>query len=732
MHTFFINTSDRDFMSDREIMDIEITNRKLIMLNYSLKEWKDTKKGYNACAEKISELIDNHRDINNDFNIVIYVDLTAIELYNSLEPNIDNHLKREACLFTFYSVLKHYISDTLIKRLKDLAREPVETVIIFEENQKPREHLNFDDEKHQKILEEYMAKVIGFPDEETFKTLLPETYPELYKKIADISSLQAENERYEARMNVSIDSETAEKFTEKISGKFNSDYLKIYIKKMLRELTDNHCESEIRSEFLMNIYRSAMDNREISCTSFVTNNRAAVMNMTENLKRKLRIYMYLMEGVRTETFLYDSKAKSVCEPDRETWLNLNEYFVEKKRIYKTAYEKTLNLQESYSEKHLSPKLYAFDNEKFAVSEHGENVEGGISDRRIFSSEQVEEFDYDGSECAEKIRQKPDVKPKEYISTAENIRKYHVDYLNLLQEHIAGVLSNYAHRGDDRKPPVLKKRVVNIDSAVTEQTKTVCNYKKSDELFESRKNVIVEKTAEKSYETVQNKYFEFCAAEEIELTNIDEQYHWLVERIGQIERSLKKMKTVAVVSLVTLIVTYIPYILIQWEAITLNFAAFFTALSSLAMPVVLLGGVFGIVVARQKRKFKEVWNKFWQKNLQALEDNKKAAKHYDRLLTFYIPTLRYTYEYYQDVRFKKECESIAETKIAHHLEMLKKRVEQTEDIIDKLQLGDNAEHYTMPSSEEEIEYNRAYCSGKKNREFYSIIDDGLLKIAKGED
>ena len=709
MHTFFINTSDRDFMSDREIMDIEITNRKLIMLNYSLKEWKDTKKGYNACAEKISELIDNHKDINNDFNIVIYADLTAIKLYNSLEPNIDNHLKREACLFAFYSVLKHYISDTLIKRLKDLAREPVETVIIFEENEKPREHLNFNDEKHQKILEEYMAKVIGFPDEETFKTLLPETYPELYKKSVDISALKTENERYEARMNVSTDNEIAEKFTEKISGEFKSDYLKVYIKKMLAEFIDNHGESEIRSEFLMNIYRSARNNREISCTSFITNNRAAAVNMTENLKRKLRIYMYLIEGIKTETFLHDGKAKSVCEPDRETWLKLNEYFVEKKRIYKTAYEKTLNLQESYSEKHLSPKLYAFDNEKFAVNEHGENAESGVTDQRIFSSEQVEEFDYDGSEYAVKIRQQPDV-----------------------QEHIAGVLSNYAHRGDDRKPPVLKKRVVNIDSAVTEQTKTVCSYKKSDELFESRKNVIVEKTAEKSYETVQNKYFEFCAADEIELTNIDEQYHWLKERIEQIERSLKMMKTVAVVSLITLIVTYIPYILIQWEAITLNFAAFFTALCSLAMPVILLGGVFGIVVAHQKRKFKEVWNEFWQKNLQALEDNKKAAKHYDRLLTFYIPTLRYTYEYYQDVRFKKECESIAETKIAHHLEMLKKRVEQTEDIIDKLQLGNHAEHYTMPSSEDEIEYNRAYCSGKKNRAFYSVIDDGLLKIAKGED
>ena len=102
------------------------------------------------------------------------------------------------------------------------------------------------------------------------------------------------------------------------------------------------------------------------------------------------------------------------------------------------------------------------------------------------------------------------------------------------------------------------------------------------------------------------------------------------------------------------------------------------------------------------------------------------------MTFYIPALRYTYEYYQDVRFKKECESIAETKIAHHLEMLKKRVEQTEDIIDKLQLGDSAENYTMPSLEDEIEYNRAYCSGRKNCEFYSVIDDGLLKIAKGED
>ena len=732
MHTFFINTSDRDFMSDREIMDIEITNRKLIMLNYSLKEWKDTKKGYNACAEKISELIDNHKDINNDFNIVIYADLTAIKLYNSLEPNIDNHLKREACLFAFYSVLKHYISDTLIKRLKDLAREPVETVIIFEENQKPREHLKLDDWKHQKILEEYMAKVIGFPDEETFKTLLPETYPELYKKIADISSLKTSDERYEARMNISIDNETAEKFMEKISGEFKSDYLKVYIKKMLAELTDNHNESEIRSEFLMNIYRSARDNEEISCTSFVTNNRAAAMNMTENLKRKLRIYMYLTEGIRAETFLHDGKAKSVCEPDRETWLKLNEYFVEKKRIYRTVYENTVNLQKSYSENHLAPKLYAFDNEKFAVNEHGENAESGVTDKRIFSDDEIREFDYDGNEYAEKIRHKSHAKPKEYIRTAENIRQYHVDYLNLLQKHITGVLSNYAKRGSDRILPVLKKRVVNIDGAVTEQTRTACNYQKSDGAFESQKNVIVEQNAEKSYETVQNKYFEFCAADEIELTNIDEQYQWLKERIEQIDRSLKKMKTVAVVSLITLIITYIPYILIQWEAITLNFAAFFAALCSLAMPVVLLGGVFGAIVARQKRKFKEVWNEFWQKNLQALQNNKNAAKHYDRLLTFYIPALRYTYEYYQDVRFKKECESIAETKIAHHLEMLKKRVEQTEDIIDKLQLGDSAENYTMPSLEDEIEYNRAYCSGRKNCEFYSVIDDGLLKIAKGED
>ena len=140
MHTFFINTSDRDFMSDREIMDIEITNRKLIMLNYSLKEWQDSKKGYRACAEKISELIDNHKDINNDFNLVIYADLTAIELYNSLEPNIDNHLKREACLFAFYSVLKHYISDTLIKRLKDLAENLLKPS-LFLKKMKSRENI---------------------------------------------------------------------------------------------------------------------------------------------------------------------------------------------------------------------------------------------------------------------------------------------------------------------------------------------------------------------------------------------------------------------------------------------------------------------------------------------------------------------------------------------------------------------------------------------------------------
>ena len=85
--------------------------------------------------------------------------------------------------------------------------------------------MKLDDWKHQKILEEYMAKVIGFPDEETFKTLLPETYPELYKKIADISSLKTSDERYEARMNISIDNETAEKFMEKINVKTYEDML---------------------------------------------------------------------------------------------------------------------------------------------------------------------------------------------------------------------------------------------------------------------------------------------------------------------------------------------------------------------------------------------------------------------------------------------------------------------------------------------------------------------------
>lgn len=737
MHTFFINTSDRDLMSDKEIMDIEITSRHLLLLNYSLKEWKDTKNGYIACADKISELIDNYRDINNDFNLVIYVDLTEIELYNSLIPNIDNHLKREACLFAFYSVIKHYIHDTLIKRLNDFAREPVETVIIFEENDRPKAHLNSNDPEHKKILEDYIAKVTGFPDKETFRTLFHETYPELYKQIAQILSLSTDVERNKARSAIPINNEMAEKFIYKLFSKFEfkSEYLKVYIKKMLAELIDGHTENEIRSNFLINIYKDARENRDICWTSFVTNNRAAAMNMTENLKKKLRIYIYLIDGIKTGTFLKKSEtkeAKSVCEPDRKIWLKLNEYFIEKKRIYKTVYEETLRLQESYSKLGLAPVLYTFDHERFAINDHGELSEDGVSDRRIFSNDEVEEFDYDGNQYAQKINKKPDVKPNEYISTAKNIRDYHIDYLNLLQEHISVILSNYAQRGDDRKPPVLKKRIVNMDSAVTDRTETKYNYKKSDGTFEDRKNVVVEKNAAVSYNTAQNMYFEFCAAKEVAVTNIDAQYEWFVERIRQIEKSLKELKMTSVIGLCTVMATYIPYLLIEWQAITLNFNTFFTALCSLAMPVVLFGGIFGMVVVWQKHKFKKVWNEFWDKNLQALKNNKAAAKHYDRLLTFYIPMLRYTYEYYQDVRFKKECESIAETKIAHHLEMLKKRIEQTEDIIDKLQLGDKSHNYIMPLSDYEIEYHRAYCSGEKNKELYSVIDSKMLNIVKEED
>ena len=148
---------------------------------------------------------------------------------------------------------------------------------------------------------------------------------------------------------------------------------------------------------------------------------------------------------------------------------------------------------------------------------------------------------------------------------------------------------------------------------------------------------------------------------------------------------------------------------------------------MAVPFVLFGAVFGAVVAWQKSKLKKVWDEFWSKHLKALESNKSSVLQYDRLLTAYVPALRYTYEYYLDVQFRRECEKLAESKLSHHIRKLQDRVDMTDKILSDLQLGTQTESNLITEKEYTIDYEKTYCTGKNNVALYSIFDDNAIKL-----
>ena len=755
MHTFFINTSDKDILSDRNILDIEEINKDLILLDYPLKKWKEEDWGYHDCANKIGELIDNYKEINNDFDIVIYVDLMTIPMYSSvLLCNDDN--KKTACHFAFYSVICNYIRKTLITELNDHARVPLEVIVIMEEAQRKKVTFDINVIDNRKLLTEMIGRVIGFPSDEELQTVLNKHCKDLYTERESINDLKDEALRTERRLRVSITDEMVEllitelnSLSEDSAFEEQYEYYKDKLTNMLARIVDNADIRELREGFLYSIFESYNNERKSDngffFTSFVTDKKVIARNLTENLKRNLRIYFYLTSCIREQTFIesadangdpvrnneYSSgayyRAKDIAFIDRNGWYKIRDYLSEKNRIYKRKLEITLKMRKSYSSLGLAPALDVFDRERLLPDVHCSK--DGIVPDRLFDKDTVKEFDYDGLEIVKEMKTKPQVKPAEYINTAHRLRDYHVKYLEELQNHVMNVLSGYA-QSDENSPPALSKRVVNIDTNVINEEGTKCRYKKAEADAETEKNVIVEKNAVNVYNTVQNMYFEYCASNELAVSDISLQCNWLEQRIKQIWESLKYMKQVGAVSLIAALVTFVPYIIIGWNNITSSVLSFFTAFCSIAIPCLLFAAIFFIVVAWQKSKLKKVWSEFWKKHLDAIEKNKQAALHYDRLLTYYIPALRYTYEYYLDVQFRKECERLAESKISHHIQMLQNRIKITDKILSDLQLGSSSQQITLSDTEYHIDYHRTYCNGKDNIETYSIIDDKALDLIYG--
>lgn len=749
MHTFFVNTTGKELGNYSDIFEIQHETRRLVSLECPLTEWDDEEKGYKACVRKMGELIDSYKDINNDFDLIIYVDLLSYKAYTSIPMN--KNRDRYACLKVLHSVLKHYIKSTFVYEMNECGRVPQEVLIIFEENQQPTDG-DETTEDGKNLIRTYARNILGLPPVSEIDKIV-------YNTDASAEEVPAE--------------QLCKKIADSACSCIGKRVLYTYLDKIdifVSEAKNLETSERPVKQLLDRIIAlSDVDGRTVRSVTFVTNRRAGVSNKQEKTRRDLRLCFYILACVEEET-IFDKaslgdndipKVKSFPEID---WENAVAKLSAKRSVYKKKLYETQKLSESFSEMKLAPPLYSFDNKRFAMDEYGKRgktfdvvdveetkdevqEEKDIEERivrpkgkkavvvndmpghSLFTEEEYPCFDYHGDDFDESILGSK-ATAEQYVAEAQKLRQHHLDYLQRLKVHISDRLSNYAGRSAENDPALLRKRKVSVVEEDFEDTGRDYRYAKSARSEETRSLTTVESISETAYTSALLDYVEFCAGRSVALTDIEEQCNWFVTRVYQIKESLRKIKLVAIGLLFAIIVLYIPFVAIQWESITKNALTVITALLSIAVPIVILYFIFVIASLIQRRKYREVWKEFKEKSDLILEDNASAAEKYDQLLTVYIPALRWIYEYKLDVGFYADCCKMARAKIEHHLQKLHDRVVTVGNIIEDLESDasgpEQIEDKVISIVNDEIDYNVAFCSGKKNRSFYSIIDKHFLE------
>ena len=353
----------------------------------------------------------------------------------------------------------------------------------------------------------------------------------------------------------------------------------------------------------------------------------------------------------------------------------------------------------------------------------------VCGRSLFSKEEYPSFDYRGDDFDDSILGSK-ATAEQYVAEAQKLRQHHLDYLQRLKVHVSDRLSNYAGRSAENDPALLRKRKVSVAEEDFEDAGRDYRYAKPGRPEETKKLKTVESISETAYTSSLLDYMEFCAGRSVAVTDIEEQCNWFVTRVHQIKESLRKIQLVAIGLLFAIVALYIPFVVLQWEAITENAMTVTVALLSIAIPIVILYLIFTIASLIQRKKYRKAWKEFKEKSDEILEENAVAAEKYDQLLTVYIPTLRWVYEYKLDVEFYAECCKMARAKIGHHIQKLHDRVVTIGNIIEDLE-SDTSERGQVAEKarsnvNDEVDYNVAFCSGKKNRKFYSIIDTHFLE------
>ncbi len=850
MHTFFINTTGEHIEGFTDILEMQIMKKKLVMLDYPIGEWGSDTNGYKNCASRMGELIDTYKEIKNDFNVIVFVDLNAYEIYSKIPSTVNDRVEdRKACLKVLYSVFKYYMKATLWNALNNVGRTPNNFVILFEKNTKEADEFQTD---IKAIDRQYACKILGLPmtiEEKNDTSFAQRDDEELgcsesgykkpvYEHVDDSTALVqyaiAEVEKCDELKAVDFckslnavcpDCKTellalyendVDTFLKDIKGKKDGPERSLIAKEKYRALInriikagDNrNKKSESRNDAIN------IEGTNIYATEFSTNRVATETNHSESTRRDLCLAFYILDAVEDcDNLVKENKeshgfiVKDFSDIESIDWEAVIKHFNKKATIYRAAINNTENIKESYTKIKMAPELRLFDHKKFNMDEYGfidghfvitnkkedekdgeSQVEGdadnntkedGVLESEIrkttewvshkghnllsnvgfnefeigndaWDTKEEKEPDYglkadtakkseSMSEKLEKIfakimsERKPRMSYDECVEESLQILKHNRFYMNKVRGHVSEVLSNYAGRSENNVSEVLTKRKVSVldDGVIVDESRDyryALGEGKDDAPLRNIKD-----TAKQAYTTALIEYVKFCAARSVALTSIKEQHDWFITKITQIKAAINKLKYMLFSVILAIAVLYIPYVYLQWEEITSSLLSLIICGVSVFAPVALAWIIMFFLKLLEQRRYAETLNAFKDKTEEALKDNDCSARHYDRLLDFVIPSLRWVYEYKLDVEFHEECCEMAAAKIAHHSQKLRQLRNSIRNIVNDLESYDfNDVEFETQKEETKISYQFPYCH-KENEKIYTLVDkktvDSFIKGGK---
>lgn len=775
MHTVFINTTERiidihpgfgnDGGSGLDLLNCELELKKLKYVHCPLKNWNDERVGYKNAVREVSIYIDTYSNVGNDFNLIVYADLREVARYMGLSLENDDAPIKGAIRATYTEMVTNLFTKTVYQCFVDAQRAPASKFLLILEQPDYR-------------MPEYIMQVNGMQPslftqarKEVVLNLLGFVpYKEFVNKAAELREA-GKSDSFDVLMS-------------KNSPGANFSFKEVYAKEIQTFIKGIVLEETVIDHMIIDFCDTITNTFNSECLNYVgvseyyTNRSVLNTNLSVNKKSNFLLQCFIWDCVNTNTLFNVEKEqdtevkvpKKIPNVSDEQWEDICTLLATKKKKLTLLRAQLDNDRTGYVNAGLVPPIYTVNYKKFGLDENGRalvktkerspdpadtkkkdkkrkkrnkgtdpELDGEIEKKRIESEakEQCEAAWIDGKNYDFFVdatdQNAPEVPTPtnidEYITSAENLETSAKSIDVVLRNRLNGNMSHYSAPSDNNKTPILKRRKVcseddNLSYAQNDYGYAVRDGSGNPQINDDLGSVSDENVME-AYNNVMIGYLDYDTSRGIEITDIKDESEKFKNKVKEIKASMAQRKKICGIAAATFGALFgIPLLASQWVNVFANIFTPMIALSSAVIPAISIGIGYQLAKDKQNRDLEDAWEELKDAYNKANEANHKSIRSYDDLMTRYIPSLKYIYEYVIDFDFHNDCFKTLRSRVSHHKSVLKKTGDSIEAFLRHLDFNDNG---IAPPTLKEEDYVDSSISPYEGDNYarYSIIDKDII-------